>query len=175
MQGHEFNLWSGKIPGAAKPVPHSYRACAPLNPCSPTRGATTMRTPSTTTRESPLAAMETKLSQKKKMQSSFGMLQARSQSFMPLFLLCKASLVAQTVKHLPTMWQAQVRSLGWEYPLEKEMATHSSTLAWKMPWTEERGRLQSMGSQRVRRDFTFTFTLGRLLHPNVNSWQDRVT
>ena len=60
--------------------------------------------------------------------------------------------MAQTVKHLPTMWETQVRSPGWEDPLEKAMATHSSTLAWKIPWTEEPGRLQSMGSQRVRHD-----------------------
>ena len=59
---------------------------------------------------------------------------------------------AQTVKHLPTMWETQVRSPGWEDPLEKEMATHSSTLTWKIPWTEEPGRLQSMGSQRVGHD-----------------------
>ena len=59
------------------------------------------------------------------------------------------SLVAQMVKCLSTMWEAWVRSLGREDPLEKEMATHSSTIAWKMPWTEESGRLQSMGSQRV--------------------------
>ena len=70
-----------------------------------------------------------------------------------------ASLVAQMVKHLPTMWETRVQSLGWEDLLEKEMATHSSTLAWKIPWMEEPGRLQSMGSQRVRHDFTFTFTL----------------
>ena len=50
------------------------------------------------------------------------------------------------------MWETQVRSLGWEDPLEKEMATHSSTLAWKIPWTEEPGRLQSMGLQRVGHD-----------------------
>ena len=68
-----------------------------------------------------------------------------------------ASLVAQMVKRLPAMWETQVRSLGWEDPLEKEMATHSSTLAWRIPWTEEPGRLWSMGSQRVRHDFTFTF------------------
>ena len=55
------------------------------------------------------------------------------------------SLVAQTVKHLPTMQETQVQSLGREDPLEKEMATHSSTLAWKIPWTEKPGRLQSMG------------------------------
>ena len=60
-----------------------------------------------------------------------------------------SSLVAQTVKHLPTMWETWVRSLGQEDPLEKEMANHSSTLAWEIPWTEEPGRLQSMGSQRV--------------------------
>ena len=59
------------------------------------------------------------------------------------------SLVAQMVKHLPTMWEPWVRSLGQEDPLEKAMATHSSTLAWKIPWTEEPGRLQSMGLQRV--------------------------
>ena len=57
--------------------------------------------------------------------------------------------MAQMVKHLSTMWETQVRSLSWEDPLEKEMAIHSSTIAWKIPWTEELGRLQSMGSQRV--------------------------
>ena len=62
------------------------------------------------------------------------------------------SLVAQMVKHLPTMRETRVQSLSWEDPLEKEMATHSSTLAWKIPWTEEPGRLQSMGSQRVGHD-----------------------
>ena len=66
--------------------------------------------------------------------------------------VCRASLVAQTVKRLPAEWESRVRSLGWEDPLEKEMATHSSTLAWKIPWAEEPGRLQSMGSQRVRHD-----------------------
>ena len=63
-----------------------------------------------------------------------------------------ASLVAQTVKRLPTMRETRVPSLGREDPLEKEMATHSSTLAWKIPWTEEHGRLQSMRSQRVGHD-----------------------
>ena len=58
----------------------------------------------------------------------------------------------QMVKRLPTMQETQVRYLGWEDPLEKEMATHSSILAWRIPRTEEHGRLQSMGSQRVRRD-----------------------
>ena len=53
------------------------------------------------------------------------------------------------VKHLPAMWETWVQPLGQEDPLEKEMATHSSTLAWKIPWTEEPGRLQFMGSQRV--------------------------
>ena len=56
------------------------------------------------------------------------------------------------VKHVPTMQETWVRSLGWEDLLEKEMATHSSVLAWKIPWTEEPGMLQSMGSQRVRHD-----------------------
>ena len=62
------------------------------------------------------------------------------------------SLVAQTVKRLPTMREIRVRSLGQEDPLEKEMATHSRTLAWKIPWTEKPGRLQSMGLQRVGYD-----------------------
>ena len=56
------------------------------------------------------------------------------------------------VKHLPTMQETQVQSLGWEDPLVKEMATDSSTLAWKIPWTEEPGGLQSMGLQGVRHD-----------------------
>ena len=63
-----------------------------------------------------------------------------------------ASLVAQMVKRLPTMWETQVQFLGQEDPLEKEMATHTSTLAWKIPWTEEPGRLQSTGLQRVAQD-----------------------
>ena len=62
------------------------------------------------------------------------------------------SLVAQTVKNLPAMQNIQVQSLGQEDPLEKEMATHSNTLAWKIPWTEKPGRLQSVGSQRVGHD-----------------------
>ena len=60
--------------------------------------------------------------------------------------------VAQTVKHQRAVRETQVRSLSWEDPLEKEMATHSSTLAWKIPWTEEPGGLQSIGSQRVGHD-----------------------
>ena len=60
--------------------------------------------------------------------------------------------MAQMVKRLPAMWETWVRSLGQEDPLEKEMVTHSSTLAWKIPWIEEPGRLQSMGSQRVGHD-----------------------
>ena len=62
------------------------------------------------------------------------------------------SLVAQMVKRLPAKRETQVQSLGQEDPLEKEMATYSSTLAWKNPWTEEPCRLQSMGSQRVKHD-----------------------
>ena len=67
-------------------------------------------------------------------------------------LVIWASLVAQRLKHLPGMQETWVRSLGQEDSLEKEMAPHSSTLAWKIPWTEEPGRLQSMGSQRVGHD-----------------------
>ena len=63
-----------------------------------------------------------------------------------------ASPVAQLVKNLPAMWETWVRSLGWEDPLEEEMATHSNILAWRIPWTEEPGGLQFLGWQRVRHD-----------------------
>ena len=63
-----------------------------------------------------------------------------------------ASLVAQTVKNLPAMRETWVRSLGWEDPLEKGTATRSSRIAWRIPWTEEPGRMQFMGSQRIRHD-----------------------
>ena len=65
---------------------------------------------------------------------------------------CLVSLVAQTVKCLFTMRETRVQTLVWEDPLEKEMANYSSTLAWKIPWMDKHGRLQSMGSQRVRHD-----------------------
>ena len=68
------------------------------------------------------------------------------------FQINRASLVAQMVKHLSAMQETQVRSLGWEDPLEKEMANHSSILAWKIPRMAEPGRLLSMGSQRVGHD-----------------------
>ena len=79
-------------------------------------------------------------------------------------LLLQASLprisqVAQTAKCLPTMRETWVQSLGWEDLLEKEMATHSSVLAWKIPWTEEPGRLQSMRLQRVGHDWMTSLSL----------------
>ena len=75
-----------------------------------------------------------------------------------LLICCQVSLVVQMVKHLPTMWETWDQSLGLEDLLGSEMATHSSTLAWKIPWPEEPGRLQSMGSlsQTGLNDFTFT-------------------
>ena len=66
-------------------------------------------------------------------------------------------MVALKVKNLPAMWESRVQSIGWEDPLEKEMATHSSILAWRVPWTEEPGWPQSIGSQTVGRD-----VMGRL-------------
>ena len=66
-----------------------------------------------------------------------------------VYNMSRASLVAQMVKNLPAVWETQVRSLGQEDPLEEEMATHSSSLAWKIPWIRSLG---SMGSQRVRQD-----------------------
>ena len=74
-------------------------------------------------------------------------------------LRAEASLVAQTVKCLPAMWETWIRSLNREYPLKKEMATHSSTLAWRIPWTEEPGGLWSMGWQRVRHDWATSLIL----------------
>ena len=92
----------------------------------------------------------------------------------------RTSLVAQKVKRLPTMQETWVWSLGRKDPLEKEMATHSSTLAWKIPWMEECGRLQSMGSQRVGHDWATSLHLYHLniwkefqrrkQHPNVKRW-----
>ena len=73
--------------------------------------------------------------------------------YLELYVPQVHTLVVQMVKHLPTIWETWVQSLGQKDPLEKEIATHSSTLAWKIPWTEEPGRLQSMGSQRVRHDW----------------------
>ena len=74
-------------------------------------------------------------------------------------MILRASLVAQMEKSLPAVWETWVQSLGWEDPLEKEMATHSSILAWRMPWTEEPGGLQSMGSQRVGHDRATSLSL----------------
>ena len=72
------------------------------------------------------------------------------------------------VKRLSTMQETWVRALVWEDPLEKEMAIHSITIAWKIPWTEEPGRLQSMGSQRVRHDRATSLSLSPLLSKRRN-------
>ena len=68
------------------------------------------------------------------------------------FISLRASLEVQTLRNLPEMWETQVRSLGGEYPLEEEIATHSSILAWRIPWTEGPGVLQPTRSQRIRHD-----------------------
>ena len=90
-----------------------------------------------------------------------------------------ASLVAQMVKRLPAVRETWARSLGWEDPLEREMATYSSTLAWKVPWTEEPGRLQSVGSQSRTRlsDFSFSFQCFSCFFPtpSAGSTSDRRT
>ena len=77
----------------------------------------------------------------------------------------QSSLVAQTGKHLPTMQRTWVRSLGQEDPVQKEMATHCSTLAWKILCAEERGRLQSMGSQRVRQNWATSLQWSKVKMP----------
>ena len=74
-------------------------------------------------------------------------------------LIISASLVAQRFKRVPPMWETRVQSLGREDPLEKEMAIHSSILAWRIPWPEELGRLQSTGSQRVGHDWVTSLSL----------------
>ena len=79
---------------------------------------------------------------------------------MHLFMI-SSSLVAQMVKHLPAMWETQVRSLGRENPLEKEMATHSSTLVWKIPWMEEPGGVHGVTESQTRLS-NFTFFLSSL-------------
>ena len=83
--------------------------------------------------------------------------------FMSKTVRNRGSLVAQMVKCLPAMWENWVWSLGQEDPLEKELATHSNTLAWKIPWMEEPGRLQSRGSQRVRHDWVTSLVRNRCL------------
>ena len=98
-------------------------------------------------------------------------------SFGRTLRLSGASLVAQTVKNLPTVWETWVQTLGQEDPLEKGTATHSSILAWELPWTEEPSRLQPMGSQRVGHDwatniFTFTFQIIWSSKPNYEFESD---
>ena len=82
-------------------------------------------------------------------------------------------LVAQTVKHPPAMWETWIRSLSQEDPLQEGMATHSSTLAWKIPWMEEPGRLQSMGSKRVRHDWATSLSLKHILLKILQSFQSK--
>ena len=79
-------------------------------------------------------------------------LQGQISFYLPVLSHEGASLVAQTVKNLPVMQEAQIQTLGWRDPLEKGMATHSTIPAWRIPWTEETGGLQSMRSQRVGHD-----------------------
>ena len=88
--------------------------------------------------------------------------QSLARCYIPIFswmLYTYTSPVAQMVKHLPTMQETWVLSLGWDYLLEKEMATHSSTPAWKIPWIEEPGRLQSKGLQRLGHDWATSLSL----------------
>ena len=98
-------------------------------------------------------------------------------SFADCFGSLRTSLMAQRVKHLPTMWETWAWSLAWEDPLGKEIATHSSILSWKIPWMEKPGGLQSMGSQRVGHDWATKLSLsfwvsreiGIRLYPAVGS------
>ena len=86
-----------------------------------------------------------------------------------------ASLVVERLKRLSTMRETWVQSLGWEDPLEKEMATHSSILAWRIPWTEEPGGLQSMGSLRVGHDWLTSLTHTHSLKaPKSRTWRQEI-
>ena len=87
-----------------------------------------------------------------------------------LRVLLRTSLVAQTVKRLPAVRETRVRSLGWEDPLEKEMAIHSRTIAWKIPWIEEPGRLQPMGSQRVGLNWATSLHLKGITWEQLSRW-----
>ena len=98
--------------------------------------------------------------------SKFDHLYRKFDPIIYLFINLTTSLVAQMVKHLPIMRETWVQSLGWEDLLEKEMATHSSILAWKIPWMEKPGRLQSVGSQIVGHDWA---TLLRLASAELQS------
>ena len=84
----------------------------------------------------------------------------------------RASLVGQRLKRLPAMWETWVQSLGWEDLLEKEMATHSNILAWRIPWMEEPGRLQSTGSQRVGHDWATSLSFTFFVRP-YGLWPSR--
>ena len=86
-------------------------------------------------------------------------------------LLFQISLVAQRLKRLPAMWKTWVRSLGWEDLLEKEMTTHSSTLAWRIPWTE----IQSTGLQRVGHNWATSLSLSASPEVNYRSWHSSLT
>ena len=132
--------------------------------CATTREATTMRSLRSAAKSRPICC-----SQRKPTQSSEDPVQPKIKrkktwdlvTFrwnLSTFVISQ-SLVAQTGKRLPKTRETRVRSLGWEDPLEKEMATHSSILAWKIPWTMEPGRLQSMGSQRVGHDWVTSLSL----------------
>ena len=99
-------------------------------------------------------------------ETSTGAVLAHRSQFANPYSISWASLVVQTVKNLPATWETQAQNLSWQDPLEKGMATHSSILAWRIPWTEEPGGLQSMGSQRVRHDwatnlYTYSTSCGR--------------
>ena len=89
--------------------------------------------------------------------------------FWAIIYIIWASLVAQRLRYLPAMWETRVRSLGQEDPLEKEMATHSSIFAWRIPWMEEPGGLQSTGSQRVGHDWAESFITDMNILINI-SW-----
>ena len=89
--------------------------------------------------------------------------------FWAIIYIIRASLVAQRLRHLPAMWETRLRSLGQEDPLEKEMATHSSIFAWRIPWMEEPGGLQFTGSQRAGHDWTESFITDMNILINI-SW-----
>ena len=101
----------------------------------------------------PLWAWDISIREKKRLEQALHHLQRYSSARRPIpasvVVALGVSLVVQTVKNLPANVGDWVRSLGWEDPLEKRMTTHSTVLAWRIPWTEEPGRLQSVGSQRV--------------------------
>ena len=149
-RGHGINPWSGNEDPmccrTTKLTPHCHWAHVLQGPCATTRGPVPQRKIPHATRRLDAAKQ---INVHNKQTKTVALMKKKKDYIQTSY----AFLVAQRVKRLPEMQETWVWNLGREDPLEKEMATHSSTLAWKIPWMEQPGRLQPMGSQWVRHDW----------------------